>query len=473
MLPVPQHHVPHVADAEPVHQDAARGHLLAQGQLVHVHLDDLADFGNDDILAQGSHGFGQHRVLPEHAVFPVHGDKVFRPDQRVHQLQLLLARVPGDVHLRQGAVDHLGPQPVQLVDDPGNVFFVSGNGRGGDNDHVALADLELPVLRVGHPGQPRHGLALASRRHDQHLVVRELVQHVHVDQPAFGDFQLADAHRDAADVDHAAADEADAPAVADAVVDDHLHPVDIAGEHGDDDPAVRLGEELLEGFSDFVFAHGIARPLHIRGFTQQGHDAALAVSGQRLQIRDLPVDRGIVDLEVAAHDHRSRRAGNGDGAGASDGMAHMDEFAHKAAQLHHVPGTDHVNRDVVHPVFLQLQVHQGHGQLRPVDMGRNLFQDVGRGADMILVPVGKKEAPDVVLFPNQVGHVRDDQIHPEHILLGKHAPAVHDDDVVLIFKNGHVLADFIHAAQRNNPELADVLFSYSSHPYLLFGCMKG
>ena len=133
-----------------------------------------------------------------HAVFTVHGDEVLRPDQRVQQLQLFLAGVAGNVHLRHRAVHHLRAQPVQLVDHAGDELLVAGNRRRGNDDHVALADLQLPVFGICHPGQAGHRLALAARGHHQDLVIGILVEHVHVDQAFFRYLQLADAHRHAA-----------------------------------------------------------------------------------------------------------------------------------------------------------------------------------------------------------------------------------------------------------------------------------
>ena len=76
----------------------------------------------------------------------------------------------------------------------------------------------------------------------------------------------------------------------------------------------------------------------------------------------------------------------------------MDKLAAELSQLYGVPRLHHVHRNTLHPVFLQLQVHQGHRQLRSVDMGRSLLEDVRRRADMVLMAVGEQVAADVVLL---------------------------------------------------------------------------
>ena len=136
----------------------------------------------------------------------------------------------------------------------------------------------------------------------------------------------------------------------------------------------------------------------------------------------------------------------------------MDKLAGEFAQLHLVPGLHHPHGNVGNAVLLELEIHQGQGELGAVEGRGHLPQDIGRGADMILVSVGKQIAPHVLFLFHQVADVGDHQIDPQQILLGEDAAAVHHDNIVLIFKDGHVLADFVHAAQGYNAELALLLW---------------
>ena len=224
------------------------------------------------------------------------------------------------------------------------------------------------MLRIGHAGQARHGLALTAGGHHQDLIVRILVQHVHIDQVSFRNLEFPDAHGHAADVHHAAADKAHPASVTDRAVDDHLHPVDIAGEHGHDDAPAGLRDHLFKRFADFQFAHGVSRALYVRAFAQQRHHALFPVAGKGLQIRYLPVDRRIVHLEVAAADHNARRAGDRDRARAGNGVAHVNKLAGELAQLNGIPRLHHMHRNAFHPVFFQFQVNQRQRQLGTVDM---------------------------------------------------------------------------------------------------------
>ena len=149
--------------------------------------------------------------------------------------------------------------------------------------------------------------------------------------------------------------------------------MDVAGEHGHNHATARLGEQIIKGLADLQLTHGVAGAFHVGGFTQEGQHTLLAVLREGLQVCDLSVNGRVVHLEVAAADHRSRRAGDRDGARAGDGVAHVDKLAGELAQLDHIPGLHHMHRDAFHPVFLQLQVHQCQCQLGTVDMRRRLL----------------------------------------------------------------------------------------------------
>ena len=104
-------------------------------------------------------------------------------------------------------------------------------------------------------------------------------------------------------------------------------------------------------------------------------------------------------------------------------------------------------------VLLDLVAEQAAGEGRGVDRhARELGQDVRQGADVILVGVGDEEGPDVGLALLEVGDVGDDEVDPEHLLVGEHQAAVDDDDVVAVLEHVHVLADFADAAERDDPE---------------------
>jgi hypothetical protein len=66
----------------------------------------------------------------------------------------------------------------------------------GDDDGVARLDLDVLVVVVRHPGQGRHGLALASGTQDHGLVRAKLGEHVRLHEEILGHVDVAEIPRD-------------------------------------------------------------------------------------------------------------------------------------------------------------------------------------------------------------------------------------------------------------------------------------
>ena len=458
VLAVAQHHVAHVADAQAVDEHLAAGHRAR-----HVHrragqLDDLAVLRDMHVLVVHAQRPGQVGVVVQVAILAVHRDKELRMHQRVDQLELLLAGVAGDVYLGERLVDDVRAGAVELVDHAGNGLFVARNGGGRDDDHVGVADDQLFMLGKGHARQAGHRFALGAGRDDHDLVVVVAVEVVRGNQPSLGNGQLAQLHGHLGHVDHAAADHAHLAVKAHRRVDHLLNAVDIAGEHGDDDAPVRLLEVFGEGLAHLALAHGVAGALDVGRVGQQGQYALIAQLGEAAQVDLVIVDGGIVDLEVAGMHHRAHRRMDGHRHRAGDRVGDVDKLHAECARLHHVARTDHVHLDVVDAMLLELVLDQRQRQPGAVHRGGNLRQDIGTGADVILMAVCDEIAAQArgVLF--KVGCIGDDQVYARHVVARENRTQIDHDDVVLIFVDRHVLADFAQSAQRNDAKPGLLLF---------------
>ena len=80
------------------------------------------------------------------------------------------------------------------------------------------------------------------------------------------------------------------------------------------------------------------------------------------------------------------------------------------------------------------------------------MQQVGNRADVILVSVSDEQSLDFILVLLKVGKVRNYKVDAKHFVIRERHAAVHNDDFILIFIYGHVLADFAESAQRDYPE---------------------
>src|SRR5690606_15230288 len=78
-----------------------------------------------------------------------------------------------------------------------------------------------------------------------------------------------------------------------------------------------------------------------------------------------------------------------------------------------------------------------------------MARDVRKSADMVLVAVAQQDRFDAVFPFLEVGDVGDKQVHPQHLLVGKHHPAVEDEDLIPLLQEPHVFADLSDAYKRN------------------------
>lgn len=124
-------------------------------------------------------------------LFAVDGHEELGLHQGVHDHQLLLTSVAGDVERAQALVDHFRALPVQLVDDHADSVLVARDGGGGEDDAVAGLDLDLPVGGEGDASEGGHGLALAAGGDDTDLIAGQALDLIQVCQGAIRHLHVA------------------------------------------------------------------------------------------------------------------------------------------------------------------------------------------------------------------------------------------------------------------------------------------
>ena len=89
----------------------------------------------------------------------------------------------------------------------------------------------------------------------------------------------------------------------------------------------------------------------------------------------------------------------------------MDEFHAEFARLDHVARLTGDELGLVQQaVLLQLQLDETGGHPGGVDRGVDGPEDVGQGADVVLMSVGDEDAPDLLLVLDEIADVGDDHI---------------------------------------------------------------
>ncbi|GAA3216401.1 hypothetical protein GCM10020256_18670 [Streptomyces thermocoprophilus] len=324
--------------------------------------------------------------------------------------------------------------------------------RGRRQDHrVALDDTDL-VVAIGHTGQRGHRLALGARTDQDHLVVGQVVQGLHIDDEARRDLEVPEVAGDAHVADHRAADEGDPAAVLVRRVQNLLDAVDMAGEARHDDALAGAGEDLPQHIGDVPLVRREAGDLGVRGVREEKVDAFLAQPCEGVEVGEAVVQRELVHLEVAGVDHHARGSAHSHGQRVRDGVVDRDELAVEGADALAVP-LGHLEGVRADPVLLELGLDQGQGQLGADQRDVRLLAEQERDtADVVLVPVGEHDALDVVEAVPDGREVRQDQVDSGLLLLGEEHSAVDDQQTATVLEDRHVPADLTEAAERGDPQ---------------------
>src|SRR5690606_14175964 len=172
------------------------------------------------------------------------------------------------------------------------------------------------------------------------------------------------------------------------------------------------------------------------------------------------------DAAYGRVDHEPRVVG--------DRVRHLEEVDGEVlADLHAVVGGDLPEVDVglLDAELVELPAQEAQGELRPVHGHlRQQPEHVGDAADVVLVPVGKDPALDLVRILDDPVDLGDEDVHAEHVGVGEGQPAVDEEDLVLVLEGEHVLPDLAHAPEGDHAQLAFVACHTTPLPAL---CGRG
>ena len=94
-----------------------------------------------------------------------------------------------------------------------------------------------------------------------------------------------------------------------------------------------------------------------------------------------------------------------------------------------------------------------------VNGGIDLFEQVGKTADMILVSVGNDDTTELVGIAFHIGEVGQHDVHAGHFRIGESKTAVKNEHIIAALEHSHILADLVQTAQRNDTDGRAVLFT--------------
>ena len=174
-------------------------------------------------------------------------------------------------------------------------------------------------------------------------------------------------------------------------------------EAGHQHAPVGLGEDAVERLADLALGAGAALALDVGRVGEQGEHALLAELRQLVDVGHAAVDRRVVELVVAGvHDAALGRLDD-DRQGVGHAVAHgaeahgeRREVEHRV--LGHLVQLDHLEQTVL----VELRLGEGQREAAAVDRHVDVAQDVGEGAEVVLVAVGDEEGEHVVAALAQV-----------------------------------------------------------------------
>ena len=178
------------------------------------------------------------------------------------------------------------------------------------------------------------------------------------------------------------------------------------------------------------------------------------VVGQRTdtaQIGTATINGGQIQLEIArVQDHTLVGVEGGDVA-RRDRVGDRQEFAVERSDIHSVPVVDRTQLGVfLQPSLAELVVDHAEGERRPVDRHRQVREQIGQRADVVLVGVGGDARFHPVGIVEQIRKIRKDRIDPGEIVAAEHLAAVEDDDAPFGLDRRTVAADLAKAAEEGD-----------------------
>ena len=434
-------------------EDVAGVDLTGDADLPVGEVHDGTVLDDDDVLLGHSGGPGQRGIGQQVAHLAVHRHRIARPDDVVAVEQLAGARMAGDVHQRIALVNDRRAQTGQPVDHPVDGVLVARDEARHEQDGVALGHIDDGVLMVGDATQGAERLALGTGRDDDDLVVAVVLDVAQLDQGVAGDPEVSEVAGHTHGAHHRPAHVDDLAVVLHGQVHHLLDAVDVRGEAGHDQLLLGSLEDPLQRREDVLLGRGETGHLGIGRVGHEQVDTLGADAGEAPEVGDAAVEGQLVHLEVAGVQHRPADGADEDGQGVGDGVVDGEELQVEVADAGPVALRDHLECGVADAVFAQLALEEGKGQRRAPhrDVAASP-QEMGNGADVVLVAVGEDDADDVVHAVGQMVEAGQDQVDPRMVVLGEEHATVDQQDLAVDLEAGHVAADVTQPAERDDPQ---------------------
>ena len=357
-----------------------------------------------------------------------------------------------------GAVVHdLRAGAVQRVDDARHVRLVAGDRVRADHDDVVGGDLHVLVLVRGHQRQRAHRLTLRTGADDADVAGRVAGGLLDVDDRVRGQVDEAALARHRDVLQHRTADERDLAPVRDRGLRDLLHAVQVRREARDDEALVGvLAEQRAHRGADRRLRRREPGALGIGRVGEQEPDAAVAggparPSSARSVWRPSTGVRSSLKSPVWTIVPSGVKYATAKPCG-TECVTGMNWQSIGPMRTAFAVGDGDELGAVEHPRFVDAVPGQRERQRRAVDRDRDVAQQEGQAAGVVLVRVGEQDGFDPIGVVAEVGEVGQDEVDAGHVGVGEHDPAVDDQDPAVDLDAEAVPADLAEAAEKYDPD---------------------
>ena len=205
------------------------------------------------------------------------------------------------------------------------------------------------MLAAGDPAESGQRFALAAGHQQQGFAIGQVADLLDRHEQLVGGAHVAQLARLGNHIEHGAAQQAHLAAVLEGQLQNHRHPVNRAGEGGDDHPAFGLGDVTIQVGEHRPLAGGKAGHLGVGGVAEQTQHPLLTMVSEARHIKGLTIHRGVVELEVTGEDHRAHRGGDGQREAVGHRVGVADELHREVlTHLHHIAGGDGLQNGAIH-----------------------------------------------------------------------------------------------------------------------------
>ncbi|MBF8304826.1 MAG: hypothetical protein HW398_14 [Acidobacteria bacterium] len=158
-----------------------------------------------------------------------------------------------------------------------------------------------------------------------------------------------------------------------------------------------------------------------------------------MEIEQLVVGWRLVHLEIARMEHHAERRRDGKHRGIHNAVRHVNELDRERPHRHAVLGLDLVQRHRIEQrMLVEFFFDQRQRERRPIDRDVQVGEKIRHGPDVVLMPVRQDQRLNLLAVLQQVGDVRDDNVHAKQFGFREHHPGVNDDHVLAVAEDHHV-----------------------------------